>query len=90
MAANFNRSEDFKILMANFNLLPHIIKKPEMTDSKDKFYKVYSPLKLKLRPTDDIYLDLNIDIQTPETLQLWSNLLPSLKEKGLDIETDVG
>ena len=33
-------------------------KKPDMIE-KTKFYKVYSPQKFKLRPRDDIYLDLN-------------------------------
>ena len=46
-----------------------------MTD-KDKFYKVYSPEKFKLRPRDDIYLDLKFEIQTPETIEAWLNLLP--------------
>ena len=63
------------------------IKKPDMTD-KDKFYKVYSPLSFKLRPRDNIYLDLNINIETPETIEPWLNLLPSLKGLGLSIEND--
>ena len=56
-----------------------------MTD-KDKCYKVYSPEKFKLRPRDDIYLDLKFDIQTPETIEAWLNLLPLLKSLGLHIE----
>ena len=56
--------------------------------SKDRFYKVYSPLKFKLRPRDDIYLDLKFDIQTLETLKPWLNLVPSLKGIGLHIEND--
>ena len=56
--------------------------------SKDRFYKVYSPLKFKLRPRDDIYLDLRFDIQTPEKLEPWLNLLSSLKRIGLHIEND--
>ena len=58
-----------------------------MTD-KDKCYKVYSPEKFKLRPRDDIYLDLKFDIQTPETLEPWLNLLPPLKGMGLQIENE--
>ena len=58
-----------------------------MTD-KDKCYKVYSPEKFKLRPRDDIYLDLKFDIQTPETIEPWLNLLPSLKTLGSHIEND--
>ena len=36
--------------------------------------------KIKLRPRDDIHLDLKFDIQTPETLSPWLNILPSLKK----------
>ena len=63
------------------------MKKPDMTD-KDKFYKVYSPLSFKLRPRDDIYLDLNFNIETPETIEPWLNWLPSLKGLVLSIENE--
>ena len=63
------------------------IKQPNMTD-KDKCYKVYSPEKFKLRPKDDIYLDLKFDIQTPETIKAWLNLLPSFKSLGLHIKNE--
>ena len=63
------------------------IKQPNMTE-KDKFYNVYSPEKFKLRPRDDIYLGLKFDIQTPETIEAWLNLLPSLKSLGLHIENE--
>ena len=56
--------------------------------SKDIFYEAYSPKKIKLRPRDDIHLDLKFDIQTPETLSPWLNILPSLKTMGLHIEND--
>ena len=49
---------------------------------------MHSPEKFKLRPRDDIYVDLKFDIQTPETIQPWLNLLPSLKEMGMHIEND--
>ena len=58
-----------------------------MTD-KDKCYKVYSAEKFKLRPRDEIYFDLKFDIQTPETIEPWLNLLPSLKSLGLHIENE--
>ena len=74
----------YRHLTVNFNSYIGI-KQPNMTD-KDKFYKVYSPEKFKLRPRDDIYLDLKFDIQTPETIEPWLNLLPSLKSLGLHIE----
>ena len=76
----------FRHLTVNFNLHTGV-KQPDMT-SKDRFYKVYSPLKFKLRPRDDIYLDLRFDIQTPETLEPWLNLLPSLKRIDLHLEND--
>ena len=38
----------FRHLTVNFNLHTGV-KQPDMT-SKDRFYKVYSPLKFKLRP----------------------------------------
>ena len=63
------------------------IKQPNMTN-KDKFYKFYSPEKFKLRPRDDIHLDLKFDIQTPETIEAWLNLLPSLKGMELHIENE--
>ena len=56
----------FRHLIVNFNLHTGV-KKPHMT-SKDRLYKIYSPEKVKLRPRDDIHLDLKFDIQTPETL----------------------
>ena len=58
-----------------------------MTDI-ERFYKVYSPEKFKLKPRDDIYLDLKFDIQTPETIEPWLNLLPSSKSLGLHIENE--
>ena len=73
-------------LIVNFKLYTGA-KKTHMT-SKDIFYKAYSPKKIKLRPRDDIHLDLKFDIQTPETLSPWLNILPSLKTMGLHIEND--
>ena len=63
------------------------IKKLNITN-KDKVHKVYSPEKIKLRPRDDIYLDLKLDIQTPETIETWLNLLLSWKGTGLHIENE--
>ena len=61
MATYYNRTTYFRNLAVNFN--SHVrIKQPEMT-SKDRFYKVYSQLKFKLRIRDDIYLDLKFGIQ---------------------------
>ena len=79
-----NMSVYFGHLNVNFNSYTGI-KQPNMTD-KDRFYKVYSPEKFRVRPRDDIYLDLKFDIQTPETIEPCLNLLPSLRELGLHIE----
>ena len=46
----------FKNLTVSFNSYIGT-KKPDMP-YKTRFYKVYSPTKFKLRPRDDIYLDL--------------------------------
>ena len=94
MATYFNRSSHFRNLTVNINLLREYnegsqrnMKTPEIT-STDKFYKVYSLLKFKLKPRDRIFIDLKFNIQTPETIQPWLNLLPSFKSAGLHIEND--
>ena len=93
MPTYFDRSPHFRNLTVNINLHKKIdksqvtIKKPDMT-SRDRFYKIYSPLTFKLKPRDDIYLDLKFDIQTPETIEPWLNLLPSFKSMGIHIEND--
>ena len=94
MTTYFNRSPHFRNLTVNINLRKEYnegsqrnMKKPEIT-SRGKFYKVYLPLKFKLKPRDDIFIDLKFDIQTPETIQPWLNLLPSFKSAGLHIEND--
>ena len=56
--------------------------------TKDRFYKVYSPEQFKLRPREDIYLNLKFDIQMPDTIQPWLNLLPSLKGIGAHIKNE--
>ena len=76
----------FENLTVNFNSYVGT-KQPDKTD-KGKFYKVYSPEKFKLRPMDDIHLNLNFNIQTPERIEPWLSLLPTLKEMGLHIEND--
>ena len=54
--------------------------------AKGDFDEIYSPKKFKLRPRDDIYLDLKIKINVQNTLEPWINLLPSLKGLGLKTE----
>ena len=75
----------FSHLTVNFNL--HTV--TNLWLQRTDFIKyTRSPLKFKLRPRYDIYLDLRLDIHTPETLESWLNLLPSLKRIGLHIEND--
>ena len=76
----------FRNLTVNFSSYVGI-KQPDMT-TKDSFYKVYSPEKFKLRPREDIYLNLKLDIQTSDTIQPWLNLLPSLKGIGAHMENE--
>ena len=40
---------------------------------KSRFYKVYSPIKFKLRPRDDIQLDLKFNIETSNRVSPWLN-----------------
>ena len=77
---------DFRNIIVNFSLYTGI-KQPDLT-KKDRFYKVYSTKNFKLRPRDDIYLDLRFNIDTPEMIKPWLNLLPWLKGLGLSIEND--
>ena len=78
--------ETFRELIVTTNL--HVgIQKPDYT-KQDRFYNVYSPEKFKLRPREDIYVDLKFDIQTPEIIQPWLNLLPSLRPMGMHVEND--
>ena len=81
-----NMTTYFENLTVNFNSYVGI-KQPDKTD-KGKFYKVYSPEKFKLRPRDHIHLNLKFNIQTPERIEPWLSLLPSLKEMGLHIENN--
>ena len=57
----------YRYLTVNFNSYIGI-KQPSIPD-KDRFYKVYSPENFKLKPRDNIYLDLKFDIQMPETIE---------------------
>ena len=76
----------FRNLPVTFNSYTGI-KKPDMTNS-DKFYKVYSPKKFKLRPREDIYLDLKFNVEASKELDPWISLFPSIKKLGLSIENE--
>lgn len=78
----YNRSTHFNHL--TINIVSQIeIKKPEM-EKNTRFYKISSPEKFKLRI--DHYLDSKFDIETPERIEAWLNILPSFKNIGLHIE----
>ena len=77
---------NFKNLTINFNSYSGI-KKPDITN-KSHFDKIYSPEKFKLRPRDDIHLDLKFNVETPDRIKSWLNLLPSLEGLGLYIENE--
>ena len=61
------------------------VKRPELNKSKS-FYIIYSPEKFKLRPRDNILLDLKIKVNTPESLEACINLSSCLKEVGFAVE----
>ena len=81
-----NMTTYFQNLTVNFNSYVGI-EQSDMTD-KDRFYKIYSPKKFKLRTTEDIYLGLKFNIQAPERIKPWLNLLPSIKDIELRIENN--
>ena len=76
----------FKNLTINFNSYSGI-KKPNITN-KSHFYKIYSPEKFKLRPKDDIHLDLKLHVKKPDRIKPWLNLLPLLKGLQIYIENE--
>ena len=52
------------------------VQQPNMT-TKGDFYQIYSPKKFRLRPTDDIYLDLKTmktmtEYQTKQKMTLFN------------------
>ena len=57
------------------------VKRPVL-NKNNSFYIIYSPEKFKLRPRDNILLDLKIKVDVSKSLEAWINLLPCLKESG--------
>ena len=57
------------------------VKRP-VSNKNNSFYIIYSPEKFKLRPRDNILLDLKIKVDVSKSLEAWINLLPCLKESG--------
>ena len=78
----FNRSTNFNLVNVTINSI-NGSKQPEM-HKPNKFYKINSPEKFKLRPRDNIYLDLKFNM--PTQIEPWINLLPSLQDRGLKTE----
>lgn len=60
--------------------------KRSVLNKNNSFYIIYSPEKFKLRPRDNILLDLKIKVDVSKSLEAWINLLPCLKESGQAIE----
>ena len=56
--------------------------KRSVLNKNNSFYIIYSPEKFKLRPRDNILLDLKIKVDVSKSLEAWINLLPCLKESG--------
>ena len=63
----FNRSTHFNLVNITINLIVGG-KQPEM-HKPNRFYKIFSPGKLKLKQRDDIYLDLKFNIETPTQIE---------------------
>ena len=80
----FNKPTNFNLVNVTINSIIGS-KQPEM-HKPNRFYKIYSLEKFKLRPRDDIYLDLKFNIEMLTQIEPWIDLLPSLKDRGLKIE----
>ena len=59
-------------------------KPPDLFQSED-FYTVYSPKKFKLKPREDMILNLHFNISALKELDPWISLLPTLKQLGLNL-----
>ena len=75
--------ESFRQLMVTFNSYVGI-KQPNFSEL-DHFYKENSPKKFKLKPRDDITIDLQFNVTASKELDPWISLLPTLKAHGLAI-----
>ena len=59
-------------------------KSPDLFKSED-FYMVNSPKKFKLKPREDIALNLHFNITASKELDPWISILPTLKTIGLNL-----
>ena len=63
----FNKPTNFNLVNVTINSIIGS-KQPEM-HKPNRLYKIYSPEKFKLRPKDNIYLDLKFNIETPTQIE---------------------
>ena len=59
------------------------VKKPEF---KDRFYLIYSPRTVKIRPCQSTKLNLRIKVNLPDRIEAGFGLLPSIISSSLTIE----
>ena len=64
---------DFRDLTVNFSIEAKI-KKPDMADT-NTFYKIYSPITFKLKPREDIYLDLKFNTRNNQSLVKFATVI---------------
>ena len=53
--------------------------------NQEDFYTVFSPKKFKLKPREDIVLNLHFNITASKELDPWISILPTLKISGLKL-----
>lgn len=53
--------------------------------NKEDFYTIYSPKKFKLKPREDIVLNLHFNMSTSKELDPWISILPTHKMAGLTL-----
>ena len=59
----FNRSTNLNLVNVTINSI--VGSKQSEMNKPNRFYKIYSSEKFKLRPRDDIYLNLKFNIEKP-------------------------
>ena len=61
------------------------VKKPKLS-SDERFYIIYSPEKIKLRPWDSAMLNLRLKVNLPNEVEAMIGTLPSFAIRKLSIE----
>ena len=62
------------------------VQKPPLSTNSGRFYKIYSPEKIELRPCDSKILNLHLKAKLPEGIQGFISLLPIFIEQSLTLE----